>query len=281
MALTLASKITLRHGAAAGVAIPRLGLGVYQAAEGEETFNSVRTALQLGYRHIDTAALYGNEKSVGEALRASGIPRSEVFITTKLWNSDQGFAKTLAAFEQSRTKLGVDYVDLYLIHGPNTNSAKRLESWRALEQLLQEGKCRSIGVSNYGVRHLQELFANSTVKPAVNQIELSPFLNRTELVAFCKANEIVLEAYSPLTKGRKLKDPRLMAIAAKYGKTTAQILIRWGLQHDFVSLPKSSNPVRIRENIEIYDFAISDADMAALNAMEEGLVTGWDPTNAP
>lgn len=264
-----------------GVAIPRLGLGVYQSPNGAETVDTVRYALQYGYRHIDTARIYRNEADVGAGLRASGVPRDQVFITTKLWESDQGYDSCIAACKESLRLMGLDYVDLFLIHWPLPG--KRRYSWMALETLLDEGLARAIGVSNYLVRHLEELFGYARYIPAVNQIELSPynFLQRRETVALCAARGIAIEAYSPLTKGRKLSDPRLAAIAARYGRTPAQVLIRWGLQKDAIVLVKSNRPERIRENAAVFDFILADADMALLDTFNENLATGWDPTNEP
>lgn len=275
--LTTQSTQTLNN----GVEIPRVGLGVFRSPAGETTKNTVRTALQAGYRHIDTAKIYGNEDSVGQGVRESGIPRGEVFVTTKLWNGDHGYDAALRACDESLAKLGFDYLDLYLVHWPV--EGLRLDTWRAMEKLLAEGKARAIGVSNYMPRHLSELLDHCAVVPAVNQIELSPYnyLYRKEVVDLCRAHNIAVEAYSPLTKGQKLNDPPLVAIAKKYGKSTAQVLIRWVLQQGFVALPKSNNPERIRQNRDVFDFAISDADMAKLEAFNVNLVTGWDPTNAP
>lgn len=209
-----------------GVTIPALGLGVFRSPAGEMTRNAVLHALEAGYRHIDTAKIYGNEESVGQAIRESGIPRSEIFLTTKLWNSDHGYDATLRACDESLTKLGFHAVDLYLVHWPV--QGLRLETWRAMETLLAEGKARAIGVSNYMVHHLEELLEHANVVPAINQIELSPYnyLYRKEVVDLCRANDIQVEAYSPLTKAQKLHDPKLVELARKYSKTAAQILIR-------------------------------------------------------
>lgn len=271
MATTMSTTIRLNN----GVEIPRLGLGVFQAAQGEETRAAVRAALAAGYRHVDTARIYGNEADVGAAIQESDVPRSEVFVTTKLWNEDQGFDATLRAFEASLGRLGLDYVDLYLLHWPVPR--KRLESWRALERLLAEGKCRAIGVSNFLVRHLEELLEAAKVVPAVNQVELSPFGSRQTLVAYCRKKGIAIEAYSPLTKGQRLAHPAVVHLAHRIGRTPAQVLLRWGLQQDFIVLPKSSREPRIRENSDLFGFELSARDMAELNALDERLVTGWDP----
>jgi diketogulonate reductase-like aldo/keto reductase len=264
-----------------GVGIPVLGLGVFRAPAGQETRQAVAAALDAGYRHIDTAAVYGNEADVGQALSDSGLDREEVFVTTKLWNADHGYQQTLAAFERSRRLLKLDRVDLYLVHWPV--AGLRLETWRAMEHLLEAGSVRAIGVSNYMTRHLDELLANAEQPPAVNQIELSPYnwASRADVVELCRASGIQVEAYSPLTKGRKLADPPLVAIAEAHGRSTAQILIRWGLQHGLVVLPKSTRPARIAANAQVFDFTLTDAEMTALDALDENLVTGWDPTTAP
>eukprot|EP00898_Chlorokybus_atmophyticus_P008948 jgi/Chlat1/9054/Chrsp94S08355 len=263
-----------------GNKIPRIGLGVYQSRPGKETYEAVKTALQVGYRHIDTAALYANEDSVGKAIRDTpDVTREQLWVTTKVWNSDQGYQSTKGALERSLQKLGSDYVDLYLLHAPVRG--KRLDSWRALTELQKQGKTRSIGVSNFGIHHLQELMASSNVLPAVNQIEVSPYNTREELCAFCLKHNIQIEAYSPLTQGLKLRDPKLVEIAKTYGRTTAQILIRWAMQRGYIVLPKSVKPARIRENADVYSFSISDEDMKRLNSFDEGLVVGWDPTTGP
>lgn len=273
--------ITLHQGVLSPQAIPQLGLGVYQSPNGAETVDTVRYALQHGYRHIDTARIYHNEADVGAGLRAAGIPREEVFVTTKLWESDQGYDSAIAAYRESLRLMGLEYIDLYLIHWPLPG--KRRYSWMALETLLEEGRVRAIGVSNYLVRHLEELFSYAQILPAVNQIEMSPYnyLQRRDTLNLCAAQNIVVEAYSPLTKGRKLGDPRLAAIAARYGCAPAQVLLRWSVQKGFVVLVKSNQPERIRENAAIFDFALSTNDMALLDTFNENLATGWDPTNEP
>jgi diketogulonate reductase-like aldo/keto reductase len=264
--------ITLRDGRA----IPQLGFGVFQIPPGRHTQAAVAAALAAGYRHIDTAAVYRNEADVGAAIRAGGLAPGSVWVTTKLANGDQGAATARRAFEASLERLGLEAVDLYLLHWPH---GLRLESWRVLEQLHAEGLARSIGVSNFLVRHLDELLAHASVPPAVNQIELSPFLYRTreDTLRRCAEEGIVVEAYSPLTKGRRLDDSTVRAIADEVGRTPAQVLIRWSLQKGFVVLPRSSNPARIAENAAVLDFALDDAQMARLDALDEGLTTGWDP----
>jgi len=264
--------VTLRGGRA----IPQLGFGVFQIASGDATRAAVASALEVGYRHVDTAAIYRNESDVGAAIRASGLASGSVWITTKLANADQGAATTRRAFEASLERLGFEAVDLYLLHWPHE---RRLESWRILEQLHAERLARSIGVSNFLVRHLDELLANASIPPAVNQIELSPFLcrSREDVVRRCADEGIGVEAYSPLTKGRRLHDATVGAVAAEVGRTPAQVLIRWALQKGFVVLPRSSNPTRIAENAMVFDFSLDDGQMGRLDALNEGFTTGWDP----
>lgn len=258
---------------ATGAHIPQVGLGVWQASP-EDCRRAVTAALRLGYRHVDTARIYGNEADVGAAIRDSGIPREQVFVTTKLWNDDQGYDTALRAFDASAKRLGLDYIDLYLIHWPVPG--KRLDSWRALEKLFDDQRARAIGVSNFLVPQLQELFAKAKHKPHVNQIELSPFLQRRDTVELCTREGIVLEAYSPLTRGKRLGHTVVKAIASEAGKSPAQVLLRWGVQHGFVILPKSVHEERIRENATL-DFTLSPAHMSRLDALEENLATGWDP----
>jgi diketogulonate reductase-like aldo/keto reductase len=272
MELTIETKLKLND----GNLIPQLGLGVWQISSAK-TSDVVLAALEAGYPHIDTASAYGNEESVGAAIRISGIPRESIFVTTKLWNSDHGSPER--ALDTSLRKLKMDYVDLYLIHFP---VRQRRQSWRALEALRKKGKTRSIGVSNFTIAHLSELLADSETVPAVNQVEFHPYLYQQDLLAFCRAKGIVIEAYSPLTHGERLKDPKLVAIAKKYEtKSTAQILIRWALQHGLVVIPKSSNRRRILENADVFDFEISEDDMRLLDSFNENLRTCWDPSNAP
>ncbi|KAF8936469.1 hypothetical protein BGZ47_009483 [Haplosporangium gracile] len=266
-----------------GHSIPRLGLGVYQSEEGQEAENAVLWALQAGYRHIDTATSYDNETSVGNAIRKSGIPRNEIFVTTKLTEDDQGYESTLAACDVSLKKLGLDYIDLYLIHSPLCGSELRQESWKAMEKLHAEGKVKSIGVSNYGVNHLKELLEDSgaTIRPAVNQIEVHPWLTRTDIASFCKAHNIAVESYSPLVQAHKLQDPTLVKIASAHSKTPAQVLIRWNLQRGNIVIPKSSKKQRIVENADVFGFELSEDEVEKLTALNENYVTEWDPTVAP
>lgn len=261
--------------------IPSIGLGVYKSAPGQVTKDSVLSALEIGYRHIDTASIYNNEADVGDAIAESGLDRRDVFVATKLWNEDHGYDKALVAFDRSLELLGLDYVDLYLIHWPV--AVLRLDTWRALERLTLDGRVRDIGVSNYMARHIDEILEYAPVVPAVNQIELSPYnyRSRLETIDMCSEHGIIVEAYSPLTKGRKLTDPVLLDIAAEYGKTPAQVLIRWALERGFVVLPKSVQATRIAENYDVFDFSLNDDHMARLEALDEDLATGWDPTDAP
>ncbi len=262
-----------------GAVIPSVGLGVFRAPRGEVTRTTVRTALQLGYWHIDTAAVYGNEADVGAAVRESGVSRGEVFVTTKLWNEDQGYESAQRAFDASLARLRLEYVDLYLLHWPVPG--KRLESWRALEAIHASGRARAIGVSNFMPNHLDELLGQARVPPAVNQIEVSPFLQQRDVRTRCAKDGIVVEAYSPLTKGLRLGHPVVGRIAAEVGRTTAQVLLRWGIESGLVVLPKSTRPERLAENLAVQDFALSPEQMAALDALEEGLTTGWDPRGRP
>ena len=277
--MDIAARLTLND----GVAIPCFGLGLYQMGGGKRTEDAVRWALEAGYRHFDTAALYRNEAELGAALRraiADGlVARDDVFVTTKLWNDDHGHDRALRAFDASMERLGLDVVDLYLIHWPVER--RRLDSWRALEAIRKGGRARSIGVSNYTVRHLSELLDAGGSPPSVNQIELHPFHQRRDIVAFCRKHQIAVEAYSPLTKGHKLDDRRLVALAKAAGKSPAQLLIRWSLQKGFVCIPKSADKTRLAQNAAVFEFALTDAQMAALDALDAREAITWDPTDAP
>lgn len=275
MELSLDSRLPLND----GHRIPVFGLGMYQVPQGRTAEAALQAAFAEGYRLVDTARMYGNERDVGRAVRASGLPRDDVFVTTKLWNSDHGYDRALRAFEESRRDLGVDVVDLYLIHWPVPRL--RGNTWKALVALRESGRCRSIGVSNYTIPHLEELLASSSVVPAVNQVEFSPFLYQKDLLDFSARHDIVLEAYSPLTKGERLREPVLVDIASKYGRTPAQILLRWALQHGVVAIPKSARPERIRENARLFDFSISAKDVAVLDGLGEGYRTSWNPDGQP
>jgi diketogulonate reductase-like aldo/keto reductase len=258
-----------------GARIPQVGLGVWQAPRGGVARDAVVSALRLGYRHIDTARIYGNEADVGEALRASEVARADVFVTTKLWNDDQGYDRALKAFDASLERLGLEYVDLYLLHWPV--AGKRLDSWRALERIFHEKRARAVGVSNFLVPHLEELLAKAEVVPAVDQIEVHPFLQHRDTRAFCAARGIVVEAYSPLTHGERLRDPAVTEVAKRANKTNAQVLLRWGIQHGMVVLPKSVREERIAENAAVFDFELDADAMKRLDVLEQGAATGWDP----
>jgi len=264
-----------------GIIMPLFGLGVYLSEEGSQCYNAVTTALDLGYRHFDTARFYDNEKSLGKAIRDHSVDRSEVFVTTKLWNADHGYDKTLSAFEKSLKNLDLDYIDLFLIHYPVKEI--RQETWKAMEKILENEGCKSIGVSNYMVHHMKELLANCNIPPAVNQFELSPYCyqSRADIVSLCRENNIAVEAYSPLVRTKRFDDPKLLAFAKKYGKTPAQILIRWALQENIIVIPKSSKPTRIKENADIFDFSISETDMELINNFDENLIVCWNPMETP
>jgi len=258
-----------------GVEMPVLGLGTWEM-HGKNAQKSILYALEIGYRLIDTAAIYRNEKDVGKAIRKSGIPRDEIFITTKRWNADHGYKSAIAACERSLRRLGTSYIDLYLIHWPVEGLRNR--TWEAMEALLNKGRCRAIGVSNYMVRHLKEVLDFSSTIPAVNQVEFSPYLYQKGLLDFCQAHGVQLEAYSPLTRAAKLDDPGLISIAEKYSKSTAQILIRWVLQKNIVTIPKSSKEEHTRDNTGVFDFVISPEDSQAMDSLDENLRTWWDPS---
>ncbi|MFJ5773056.1 aldo/keto reductase [Streptomyces sp. NPDC093094] len=260
-----------------GVEMPQLGFGVWQVPD-DEAEQAVATALEAGYRSIDTAAIYGNEEGTGKAVAASGVPREDVFVTTKLWNSDQGYDSTLRAFDESLAKLGLDYVDLYLIHWPTPSRDRYVDSYRAFEKLLADGRVRAVGVSNFLPEHLERLVAETSVVPAVNQIELHPHLQQQAARAFHAGRGIATEAWSPLGQGKGLLEvPAIVAIARKHGRTPAQIVLRWHLQLGNVVIPKSVTPSRIRENIEVFDFDLDAEDLAAISALDEDRRLGPDP----
>jgi diketogulonate reductase-like aldo/keto reductase len=271
--MTIESTIKLNN----EIEIPRLGLGTYLSQPGKDTQYACEFALDYGYRNIDTAAFYQNEEDVGKAVRNSSVPREKIFVTTKLWNADQGYESALKAFDESMKKLDIDYIDLYLIHWPLEE--KRHDSWKALEKIYESGKARSIGVSNYTIDHIRQLLDRSEIVPVVNQVEFSPYLYQKELQDFGESHGIFIEAYTPLTRGKKLKDPKLIEIADKYHKTTAQILIKWALQVNTIVLPKSVHKDRIIENADIFDFDISGEDLNKLSEFNEDYRTSWDPSN--
>ncbi|MBT2697517.1 aldo/keto reductase [Bacillus sp. ISL-40] len=258
-----------------GVKMPWVGLGVFKVTEGEEVIQSVKAAIKNGYISIDTAAIYGNEEGVGQAIKGSGVPREDLFITTKLWNSEQGYESTLKAFETSLTKLGLDYLDLYLIHWPGKEKYK--ETWKAFEKLYKEGRVRAIGVSNFQVHHLEDLISSAEIKPMVNQVEFHPHLTQKELLAYCKNEGIQLEAWSPLKQGKLLSEPVLEDLAHKYNKSVAQVILRWDLQHGVVTIPKSIKEHRIIENADIFDFELSTEDMDKIDGLNQDSRAGSHP----
>jgi len=259
-----------------GARIPQLGLGVYKVAD-DEARAVVATALELGYRHVDTASFYGNEVGVGQAIRASDVPRDDVFITTKVWNTEQGFDETLRAFDASLDRLGTDHVDLYLIHWPAPTQDKYVDTWRALERIAEEGRARSIGVSNFQVHHLERLLGETNVVPVIDQVEAHPWLQQHELREFCAAWGIAVEAWSPLARGRVLDDAVIGRIAAKHGVEPAQAVIRWHLQQGLVVIPKTVNALRLRSNLDVFGFELDDDDLAAIAALDSGERSGSHP----
>ena len=260
---------------APGVRMNRLGLGTYRAEEGPDVEGEVRYGLSLGYRTIDTAALYGNEDSVGLVVRESGLAREDVFVTTKLWNADQGYDSARRAFDASLSQLGFDYVDLYLVHWPV--AGKMRDTWRALEEIHASGRARAIGVCNFLRHHLEQLATLATVPPAVDQFEHHPQLQQPDLVAYCFANGITVQAWAPIMRGRVLLIPELVQIAQAHGKTPAQVAIRWILQRGVTTIPKSTHERRIAENADVYDFELSDAEMAIIESLDRGERIGPDP----
>ncbi len=273
MSLTLQSTKTLHN----GVEMPRLGLGVYKMTNPDEAIEAMTTALKTGYRAIDTASLYGNEREVGESVRHSGVKREDIFITTKIWNSDQGYDQTLRAFEKSLELLGFDYLDLYLTHWPVKETF--METYKAIERLYDEKLLRATGVSNHHQHHLEEIFSKANIKPMVNQIELSPRLTQYDLRTFCGEHGMAITSWSPLARGGLLNEPSLVRIGEKYNKTPAQIIIRWHLQHDLTVIPKSITPARIGENGDVFNFELSFEDMKNIDSLNLNERTGADPDN--
>jgi diketogulonate reductase-like aldo/keto reductase len=260
-----------------GVQMPYFGLGVYLVNDGKEVIENVHCALENGYRHIDTAALYYNEEGVGKAVNTSSIKRSEIFITTKVWNSDQGYENTFKAFDISLKKLNLDYIDLYLVHWPVKGKYK--QTWKALEKLYKEKRVRAIGVSNFLVHHFKDLLTEAEIKPMVNQMEFHPYLVQQSLIDFCVGQNIQFQAWSPLMQGRIGEVGLLVQLATKYKKTAAQIVLRWDLQKGVVTIPKSVRPDRIKENANIFNFEISDEDMLAIDKLDKAYRFGADPDN--
>lgn len=260
-----------------GVKMPWLGLGVYKVEDGKEVIHSIHKAIEEGYRAIDTAAFYQNEVGVGQAVKEAGISREELFITTKVWNDRQGYETTLQAFEESRKKLGMDYIDLYLIHWPV--KGKYLDTWRALEKLYHDGFVKAIGVCNFQVHHLEDLMAKSEIKPMVNQVEFHPRLTQHEVLSFCKNNNIQMEAWAPLMRGRLMDDPTIVKLAEKYSKKPSQIMLRWDIDSGVVTIPKSVHEERIQENADIFDFELEPSDLEEINTLNKNERTGPDPDN--
>lgn len=257
--------------------MPRLGLGLWQVKNAAELETAIKSALEAGYTHFDSAQIYGNEAMLGKTLKKLGAKREDLFITTKLWNDNQFLQNVEPSFQESLKNLQMDYVDLFLVHFPVTMSRKM--AWMGLQEIYKSGRAKTIGVSNYTISHLEELMKWADVMPAVNQIELHVYLQQPELVNFCKKHDIIVQAYSPLAHGHKMDNPVLQEIAEKHGKTTAQIMIRWCLELGTVPLPKSVTPERIKENIEVFDFDLDPEDMEKLENLEENYRTCWDPTN--
>jgi len=266
-----------------GVKIPCVGFGTFRTPDGEVAYDSVRSAVEAGYRHIDTASKYRNEESVGRAIADCGVPREELFVTTKLWNTDQGYESTLKAFDLSMEKLGLDYLDLYLIHWPAPAAVRseykkyNLETWRAFEKLYKEGRIRAIGVSNFLVHHLDPLMEKAEIKPMVNQLEYHPGFQQDEIVAYCRERGILIESWGPLMQGKAFEVPLLQELAAKYGVGISQICIRWELQKGVLPLPKSTHPDRIRQNADVFGFEISDEDMEAIDSLRSIGSNGQHP----
>jgi diketogulonate reductase-like aldo/keto reductase len=273
MTLKLSDTFTLNN----GVKIPALGLGTFKAEQGDETEQAILDAFELGYRHIDTASLYNNEETVGKAFRVSGLAREEVFITSKVWNDDQRSGNVARALESTLQRLGMDYVDLYLVHWPVPG--KFVATYRVLENLARQGKARAIGVSNFLIPHLDELAAEADVAPAVNQIEWHPFLQSRPLLERCKRDGIIVEAWAPIMKGKVNDVPEILEIAKRHNKTPVQVTLRWGLQNRVVMIPKSVRRERIEENADLYDFQLSADEMATMNALDKNERIGPDPSN--
>ncbi|MCY8371262.1 aldo/keto reductase [Bacillus haynesii] len=276
-AKNLQDRITLNN----GTAMPWFGLGVFKVEEGPELVQAVKTAIKHGYRSIDTAAIYGNEEGVGqgirEGLKEAGISREDLFVTSKVWNDDLGYDETIAAYEASLEKLGLDYLDLYLIHWPV--EGRYNAAWKALETLYEQGRVKAIGVSNFNIHHLEDLLKDAAVKPAINQVEYHPRLTQKELQEFCRSHGIQLQAWSPLMQGQLLSHPLLKDIADKHGKTTAQVILRWDLQNGVITIPKSTKAERIAQNADIFDFELTIEEMKQIDGLNENTRVGPDPDN--
>ncbi|MEC0675625.1 putative oxidoreductase YtbE [Bacillus licheniformis] len=276
-AKNLQDRITLNN----GTTMPWFGLGVFKVEEGPELVQAVKTAIKHGYRSIDTAAIYGNEEGVGqgirEGLKEAGISREDLFVTSKVWNDDLGYDETIAAYEASLEKLGLDYLDLYLIHWPV--EGRYNAAWKALETLYEQGRVKAIGVSNFHIHHLEDLLKDAAVKPAINQVEYHPRLTQKELQTFCRSHGIQLQAWSPLMQGQLLSHPLLKDIADKHGKTPAQIILRWDLQNGVITIPKSTKAERIAQNADIFDFELTIEEMKQIDGLNENTRVGPDPDN--
>lgn len=259
-----------------GVKMPIIGFGTWKTLPNSVARKAVTQAIDVGYRHIDTARIYLNEKGIGAAIHKSKIPRKELFVTTKLWNSDQGYDKTQKAFDKSLKRLGLEYIDLYLMHWPVP--ALRLESWRAMVEIYKSGRAKAIGVSNFTEEHLAELISHSDVKPMINQVEFHPFLYQKMLLEYCHENSIVLEAYSPLAHGRRMQDTTLERIASKHSKSIVQVMLRWSIQLGNVVIPKSTTIENMKDNLDIFDFELDKNDMSQIEELNENFRTCWDPT---
>lgn len=273
--MNISSKVKLNN----GVEMPWLGLGVFRTEEGEEVETAVKAALKHGYISIDTASIYQNERGVGKAIRESGVPREEIFLTSKVWNTEQGYKTTLDAFEESLQKLQTNYLDLYLIHWPKGKLS--VETWKALEELYQKGKIRAIGVSNFLVHHLEDFLPECKIIPAVNQVEFHPVLLQPELLKYCQSKNIQLEAWSPIMKGKVNDVPLIKELAAKYGKTPVQIVLRWDIQKGVVTIPKSVKPERIISNADIFDFELSSNDVVKIDLLDQNRRLGFHPDKIP
>ena len=270
--MTTVPDITLNN----GVRIPQLGFGVFQI-EPDQTREAVATALEIGYRHIDTAEMYGNERGVGEAIRGSGLQRDEVFVTSKLSNDNHAYDDALQAFEETLARVDIDYLDLFIIHWPLPAVGDFLQTWRALEEMARSGRVRAVGVSNFQVAHLERVLANTDTVPAVNQIEVHPYLTNEAVRTFCVEHQIAVEAYSPIAQGQVLEDPAITAIAEQVGKSAAQVTLRWHLQRGDIIFPKSVTRERVEANFDLFDFALDDDQLAAISALNRDERTGQDP----
>lgn len=273
--MNITSKVKLNN----GVEMTQFGLGVFMSKEGTEVENAVKVALQSGYRHIDTAAIYKNERGVGNAIKASGVARQDIFITSKVWNSDQGYKTTLAAFDESLEKLQTDYLDLYLVHWPK--GKRSVETWKALEELYKNGRVKAIGISNFLVHHLEEFLPECKIIPAVNQYEFHPELQQPDLLEYCRKHGIQPEAWSPIMKGRVNDVPLIQELAEKYGKTPVQVTLRWEIQKGIVTIPKSVTPERIISNSHIFDFELTDEDITKIDGLDKNKRIGFHPDEIP